>query len=197
MRKATDTVLRHLAMLASIPVRPKSKSTREIREELLEKDSEFDVSVRSIQRSLEVLSARFPIASETRGRSNYWYWIDKDALTQIPAMSQSTAFVLRLASEYLQTLMPRSALRLLEPYFRHADDVLANTVLGRWMDRAQIVGRGPVLRPPDIRDDVQETIYAGLLHSRQVEVDYRSKAGAGALRIVLNPLGIVVGDGLV
>ena len=89
MRKATDTVLRHLAMLASIPVRPKSKSTREIREELLEKDSEFDVSVRSIQRSLEMLSAHFPIASETRGRSNYWYWIDKDALTQIPAMSQS------------------------------------------------------------------------------------------------------------
>ena len=197
MRKATDTVLRHLAMLASIPIRPKSKSTREIREELLEKDPEFEVSVRSIQRSLELLSARFPIASETRGRSNYWYWIDKDALTQIPAMSQSTALVLRLASEYLQTLMPPSALRLLEPYFRHADDVLANTVLGRWMDRAQIIGRGPVLRPPDIRDDVQETIYAGLLHSRQVEVAYRSKIGADALRIVLNPLGIVARDGLV
>ena len=106
MRKATDTVLRHLAMLAAIPVDPGRKSTREIREALLEEDSEYDVSVRSIQRSLEMLSGRFPIASEARGRANYWYWIDRHALTQIPAMSQSTAFVLRLASEYLKPLMP-------------------------------------------------------------------------------------------
>ena len=197
MRKATDTVLRHLAMLASIPVLPNAKSTRRIHEDLLEQDSEYDVSVRSVQRSLEMLSARFPIASETRGRANYWFWIDKHALTQIPAMSQSTAFVLRLASEYLKPLMPPSALRRLEPYFRHADGVLAGTALGRWVDRAQIVGRGPVLKPPDIRDEVQEIIYTALLQNRQVEVNYRSKAGARALRIVLNPLGIVVRDGLV
>lgn len=197
MRKATDTVLRHLAMLAAIPVDPGRKSTRQIREELLEEDSEYDVSVRSIQRSLEMLSGRFPIASETRGRANYWYWIDRHALTQIPAMGQSTAFVLRLASEYLQPLMPPAALRRLEPYFRHADQVIGDTALGKWVERARIVGRGPVLKPPDIRDDVQQTVYSALMHNRQVEVDYRSKAGRRSERMVLNPLGIVLRDGIV
>ena len=197
MRKATDTVLRHLAMLASIPVRPNAKSTREIREELLEQDSEYDVSVRSIQRSLEMLSTRFPIASEVRGRANYWYWIDKHALTQIPAMGQPTAFVLRLASEYLKPLMPASALRRLAPYFRHADEVISGTGLGRWVERARILGRGPLLQPPDVKDEVLETVSAALMNNRQVEVAYRSRAGTRAQRIVLNPLGVVSRDGVV
>ena len=197
MRKATDTVLRHLAMLASIPVRPNAKSTRDIREELLEQDSEYDVSVRSIQRSLEMLSTRFPIASEMRGRANYWYWIDKHALTQIPAMGQPTAFVLRLASEYLKPLMPASALRRLAPYFRHADEVISGTGLGRWVERARILGRGPLLQPPDVKDEVLETISAALMNNRQVEVAYRSRAGTRAQRIVLNPLGVVSRDGVV
>ncbi len=197
MRKATDTVLRHLAMLASVPVSPNAKSTREIREELLEQDSEYDVSVRSIQRSLEMLSARFPIASEMRGRANYWYWIDKHALTQIPAMGEPTAFVLRLASDYLKPLMPASALRRLEPYFRHADEVISGTSLGRWIKRARIVGRGPLLQPPDVKDEVLETVSAALMNNRQMEVAYRSRTGTRAQRIVLNPLGMVSRDGVV
>ena len=197
MRKATDTVLRHLAMLASIPSQPSAKSTRQIRDELLDRDPDYEVSVRSIQRSLEMLSGRFPIAPQMRGRANYWYWIDAHALTQIPAMGQSTAFALRLASAYLKPLMPTAVLRLLEPYFRHADEVLADSALGRWVDRARIVSRGPVLKPPNIRDEVQETVYAALLQNRQVEVDYRGKADARASRMVLTPLGIVVREGLI
>ena len=197
MRKATDTVLRHLAMLAFIPVHPNAKSTREIHEYLLDQDSEYDVSVRSIQRSLEMLSMRFPITSEMRSRTNYWYWTDKHALTQIPAMGESTAFVLRLASEYLKPLMPTSSLRRLEPYFRHADEVISNTALGRWMERARIVGRGPLLQPADVHDEVLEAVYTALMNNRQVEVAYRSRAGARARRIVLNPLGIVLRDGII
>lgn len=197
MRRATDTVFRYLAMLTAIPVHPRSRSTREIHDLLRSQDPDYEVTVRSIQRSLEALASRFPISCETRGRAKHWFWIDAHALTQIPAMSESTAFVLRLASEYLKPLMPASALRRLEPYFRHAEDVLAGTALGRWVDRARIVGRGPVLKPPAILDEVQEAVYGALMTGRQVEVDYRNKAGARAQRIVLNPLGIVLRDGVV
>ena len=69
MRKATDTTLRHLAMLACIPVYPRTKTTRQIAEALLERSAEYDVTVRSVQRSLETLSAVFPITSEMRGRA--------------------------------------------------------------------------------------------------------------------------------
>ena len=72
VRTTIDTTLRHLAMLAATPVSPRSKSTRQIREELRHKDPDFDVSVRSIQRSLERLSRLFPTASEKRGTANYW-----------------------------------------------------------------------------------------------------------------------------
>ena len=197
MRTATDTTLRHLAMLTAIPTLPHSKSTRKILEELRGKDPDFDVNVRTIQRSLEQLSRVFPIASETRGRSNHWYWTDRDALTQIPAMSESTAFVLRLAADYLRPIMPPETLRVLDPYFRQAGKILSGTELGRWTDRAAIIAQGLELTPPDVSPDVPETVYAALMEHRKVEVDYRGKHEAESLRIVLNPLGIVVRTGVV
>lgn len=197
MRTATDTTLRHLAMLKAIPVRPRSKSTRQILEELRDKHLDFDVSIRSIQRSLERLSQLFPITSETRGRTNYWYWIEPDALTQIPAMSESTAFVLRLAADYLRPIMPPATLRVLDPYFRHAEKILGDTALGRWTDRAAIIAPGPALTPPAVSADVQEAVYEALMTHRKVEVRYRGKHEEESKRIVLNPLGIVVRTGVV
>ena len=184
-------------MLTAIPVRPHTKSTRQIREELRGKDPDFDVSRRTIQRSLEQLSRVFPIASEQRGRANHWYWVERNALTQIPAMSESTAFVLRLTADYLRPLMPPETLRVLDPYFRHAEKILDGTGLGRWTDRAALIAQGPSLTPPDISADVQEAVYEGLMTNRKVEVEYRSKHKAEPKRIVLNPLGIVVRTGIV
>ena len=88
-----------LSMSRAFLIRPHSKSTRQIHEALRDKNPDFDVSVRSIQRSLERLSELFPITSEPRGAANYWYWIEPNALTQIPAMSATTAFALCLAAE--------------------------------------------------------------------------------------------------
>ena len=197
MRRATDTTLRHLATLTCIPVHPRTKTTREIAGELFARNSEYDVSVRSVQRSLETLSGVFPITADRRGRANHWCWTDAHALTQIPAMSEQAAFVLRLASDYLKPLMPGPALRRLTPYFDHAEKILDDTKLGRWSDRARIIERGPTLTPPSIPSDVQDVVYTALMDSRQVAVDYRSKAHSRARRIVLNPLGIVVRAGIV
>ena len=155
------------------------------------------MTVRSVQRSLETLSAVFTITSEMRGRANHWCWTDPHALTQIPAMSEHAAFVLRLASEYLKPLMPGAALRSLAPYFKQADRVLGGTKLGRWVDRARIIERGPPLVAPRVADDVQETVYAGLMENRRVDVSYRSRSRTRTARLVLNPLGIVVRAGVV
>ena len=103
MRKATDTVLRHLAMLASIPVRPNAKSTREIREDLLEQDSEYDVSVRSIQRSLEMLSTRFPIASEMRGRGELLVLDEQACVNPAPFHERSDRICLEAGGGLSQT----------------------------------------------------------------------------------------------
>lgn len=197
MRKATDTTLRSLAMLQAIPAHPRSKSTRQIMDDLRDLNPDFDVTVRSVQRSLEQLSATFPIASDMRGRTNHWFWVDKNALTQIPAMSAPTAFVLRLAAEYLKPIMPPSVLRQLDAYFRQAERVLGDTALGRWADKAAIIRHGPPLKPPMVRDDVQEAVYSALLDNRRIEVGYRNKARSRSKRMVLSPLGLVVRDGVV
>ena len=142
MRTATDTTLRYLAMLSAIPVGLPGKSTSQIYHELRDKNPDFDVTKRTIQRSLEQLSHRFPIISATQGRANYWYWIELHALTQIPAMGVTTAFVLSIAAEYLRPIMPPSTIPKLEPYFQHAQGILDGAELGRWTDRAAIIAQG-------------------------------------------------------
>ena len=197
MRTATDTTLRHLAMLTAIPVGLPGKSTSQILEELLDKSPDFNVDRRTIQRSLVQLSQRFPITAETRGRTNYWYWIEPHALTQIPAMSATTAFVVSLAADHLRPIMPPSTLPKLDPYFRHAQSILNGTDLGRWADRAAIIAQGPKLTAPDISADVQEAVYEALMTNRRFEVQYRGKHEKESKAIVLNPLGIVVRNGTV
>ncbi len=197
MRTATETTLRHVAMLTAIPAPPHRKSTRQIMEALRDKDPNFAVSVRSVQRSLESLSRIFPIASDTRGRTNYWSWLDPDALTQIPAMTAPTAFVLRLAAEYLKSIMPPATLRVLDPYFKHADRILRGTELGSWKDRAAIITPGPALIPPPIPADVQETVYEALRTDRKIEVLYRGKYDEKPRPMLLSPQAIVVRTGIV
>ena len=78
---------------------------------------------------------------------------------------------------------------------KHADRVLGETELGRWQDKAMIIRPGPQLRPPTIRDDVQEAVYTALLDNRRLEVAYRGRARTRPTTIELNPLGIVVRAG--
>lgn len=196
MRNATETTLRSLAMLQAIPVHPRSKSTRQIMEELRDLDPDFQVTARSVQRNLEKLSSKFPIASDAHGRSNHWYWMNANALTQIPAMSAPTALVLRLAAEHLKSVMPPSALRQLDAYFNHAEQVLGDTALGRWKEKATIIGRGPLLKPPTVRSHVQGAVYEALLAGQCLEVTYRNKVRKRSGKLTLNPLGLVVRDGL-
>ena len=197
MPKATDTTLRYLAMLRLIPAYPESRSTRRIRDRLRALNSEYEVSPRTVQRDLERLSSRFPLACEQRGNSNHWFWSDPDALVQIPTMSEPTAFALRLAKDHLESIIPPSVLRLLQPYFNQADTILDGTDLGRWQDKSAVIPRGPVLEPPAVRAEVQKTVYAALMKNRRIEATYRSREETRARPIELHPLGVVVRAGII
>ena len=197
MRKATDTIFRLLAMLQLIPVHPQTRSAAEIRQALIDQSSEFDVDIRSVQRDLEKLCGRFPLACVTKGRTHHWYWLDKSALIQIPVMDKSTALAFKLAAEYLTPLMPPSTRHLLQPYFARATEILQTTPLGKWPAKTRIIHRGPKLIPPTIQPQVQEVVYAALLEGRRFEVDYKSKGQADDRCRELNPLGIVVKNGII
>ena len=197
MRKAGDTIMRSLTMLQVIPVQPHSKTTREIGEELLAVDPDYEVDIRSIQRSLEKLSTIFPIGSERDGRANRWFWTEKDAITQIPAMSRETAFALKLAGEYLKPIMPPATLRLMAGHLRAADEMLkGESKLGAWARKARIVERGLAMTPPSVRQDVIEEVYRALMDDQRIEVTY-SAPGGRPRRRALNPLGVVFRGGIV
>ena len=197
MRNSTDTTLRHLALLQLIPTWPGMAGVSELQQKLSGTNRNYVIGARSLQRDLNKLSGVFPLGSEFRGRTQYWFWPDKSDLMQIPAMNANTAFAFRLASETMQSLLPPSVLRLLAPYFKHASDILQKTRLRRWTEKTRIIHRGPELIAPVVKREVQEVIYEALLDDKQLEVNYKSKGEPQARRRLLNPLGLVVRGGII
>jgi len=196
MRKVTETLFRHLALLQLLPVYPKRISVAQLRDKLRVQNADFDVSTRTLQRDLEKLSYTFLLSNDTEGRANYWFWTDKSALIQIPTMGGDTALAFKLAAEHLRAILPPSTLRLLQPYLKHADEVLDKTKLGEWSRKTRIIARGPVLLAPRVAPEVQEAVYAALLEDKQLEVDYRSKMHSAPSKRVLSPLGLVIRGGI-
>ena len=196
MRKSVETTMRFIATLQAIPVHPRSKSASQIRDELRNINPDYAVDVRSIQRSLQQISRAYPIDYFTRNREYYWFWIDKNALTQIPAMNEETAFALRLADEYLRPIIPPETLNLLNKYFKQADEVLSNTELKDFSNRVAIVQTGLTLSPPIVSDNVQDAVFQALLRKKKIKLLYRGKYKKQSQELVLNPLGVVVRAGM-
>jgi len=193
-KTSADTTLRYLAMLQIVPAAPGRISVAALGDAL--RAREYDVTPRTLQRDLERLSAVFPMSCDREGRANHWYFTDKTALLQIPAMGDATALALKLAEDYLSPIMPLASLRLLQPYFRHAQEVLDKTRLGKWRSKVKIIRRGPQLIPPAIRPGVQEAVYQALLEGKQLQVSYKGRGKKDAAERVLNPLGVVAREGV-
>lgn len=196
MPKAVDTTLRHLATLIAIPVGNQGRSTREIYNKICQQNPEFAVDYRSLQRSLQDLSRQFPITADRRGTRDYWYWINPNEWLQVPGMSESAAFMLRLAEEHLGPVLPPESLRVLKPYFQKAEGILRGTDLGLWSERVALIGRGPVLEPPPVLDDVREAACGALIQRKRLNVVYRSRRENSSREMELHPLGMVVRGGL-
>ena len=197
MREATDTTLRYLKLLTCLPRHPDRISPKALRDKLERVNPEYSVSLRTIQRDLERLSSVFPVSCVERGRGKHWFWADKDALTQIPDMGEPTALVLRMAEEYLSSVLPPLTLELLRPYFKRARAVLDQTELGVWASKVRIIHRGPDLIPPAIGTKVQDAVYAALLGGKQIKVMYRRRGATTSSERLLHPAGLVTRSGII
>ena len=193
---ATPT-LRYLKLLACLPRHPDRIGTKALQAKLERDNPEYSVSLRTMQRDLERLSSIFPIRCIERGRAKYWFWTEKDALTQIPDMGAPTALALRMAEEYLQAVLPPPTLELLRPYFRHARAVLADTELGAWAGKVRIIHRGPDLIPPTVPGEVHDAVYQALLGGNRIRVMYRRRGSTTPSERLLHPAGLVTRAGIV
>lgn len=184
-------------MLGFIPREPREASTVDIAQRLL--DSGFSCDKRTVERDLDNLSSVFPYTSEKRGRTNYWFWPRDSAVLDLPAMEPSTALVFDLVREYSESLLPKSTLKLLKPYFDKASIVLdtaASQKLGKWRRRVKLISRGPQLLNPKLDSAVQEAVYTALLEEKRLSIVYKSRWDDQPSEREFSPLAMVVREGV-
>ncbi len=190
------TTLRHLAMLRRIPRAPSFISTPDLRSALDTLD--YTVDIRTVQRDLEALSSIFPLYCDTSSKPYRWQWLAGAEVLDIPGIDAHSALVFKLAAMFLEPLLPVSAMETLMPYFRCADRVLTETgaKCGSWSDKVRVLPRGQRLLMPDVAGTVLEGIHQGLFHGRAVRILYKSRGKAAFKEYVVNPLGLVLRNGL-
>ena len=192
MKNKTDTLLRQWMILKNIPVFPRKISAAELMERVRSRG--FDISKRTIERNLQLLSQAFPIQSDERSRPYGWSWSqDADTFT-LPAMSPVQALTLSLARDHLNSLLPSSLMQTLAPYFQCADNVLTSGEsvknMAGWREKVAIVPSSQALIPPYYDEEVVEIVHSALLAEKQLEIDYISRSSPSGVRTV-HPLGLV------
>lgn len=169
-----DALLRHWAMLRLIPRHPRRIDTGRIRDELARQG--YDITLRSIQRDLNKLSAVLPLCSD-QSKPQGWWWQADAELLEIPGLDPQAALVFKMAEQHLKQVLPASTLDSLRPWFRAANGVLDALPdgVGGWMDKVRILPSGPPLIPPSINADVQSAIYQGLFENRRMALSYKPR----------------------
>lgn len=191
-----DTILRFLSMLRMLPRSPRKIDTATLERRL--RDEGYTVTRRTIQRDLHQLARTFPLLCDEH-RPHGWSWASDAVLIDIPGMDPSTALTFTLVERFLAPLLPRQTLGRIQPYLTQAQrvlDTLPTNALGRWPAKVRVIHRGPPLRLPEIDETVLDAVTRGLLDGRRLDVAYGSREQDNILQCELNPLGLVVKDGI-
>ena len=194
----SDTLLRQWTMLRHIPRHPRKITVSTLHERLREQG--YPTTERTIQRDLQELSGQlFGLAVDDRSRPHGWYW-DRDAAQfVIPGMEPQTALAFKLAEHFAGPLMAPATLQALSPYFRRAEQVLADTSgpVRVWPDKVQAITRGQALIAPTVDPEMFEAVYDALFNDRQFQARYHRRHDGAVKDYVVNPLGVVFRDGVV
>ena len=188
----TDTTLRQLKLLELLPRQPRKASPQQLRESL--SDIGFDVSIRTIQRDLKILSAILPLISDERDKPYGWSW-HKDAPGFNPAMDPIEALTFSLAEEYLEPIMPGKSFKRMKVFFERANNVLKEmdkSSIKKWRDNVRVIPQWQTLMSPSINEKAEAAIYEALLKGHQLEVKYLKRGEVKAGKRTINPLGIVL-----
>ncbi len=192
-QKSKYTILRQWKMLQLLPDKwPKDAKT--LRDELEEQG--FNISVRSIDRDLETLMEIFPITVK-RSKPKSWRW-DRNAMSfDVLGMDKSGALTMKMVSEFMTRLLPKSCLESMDPSLQRAESILkeqTDTGYGAWPDKVRVVLRSQPLIPPDIDRDTLDVIYKALFKDRRFKGMYSKKGTDTPVEYIVNPLGLVATD---
>jgi len=194
----SDTLMRQWQMLRLIPRQPSKISTTALMQHLA--DEGFTTTSRTLQRDLVRMSSIYPLLCDDRDKPFGWSWSKDANVHEVPGIDSDTALAFYLAEKHLEPLLPRTTIKRLGPHFKRAAEVLdqADADKGNpaWRNKVRVLHRGPGLKNPPIASDVQSAIYDALLRNRRLDVDYLPRGKNEARQYEINPLGLVLKDGL-
>jgi predicted DNA-binding transcriptional regulator YafY len=90
-KKMSETLVRQWTMLKMLPRSPRRIDTASIQNRL--RDDGFVVSLRTIQRDLQLLSVVFPLECDERDKPFGWHWMRDAESYGLPGMSPQKAVV--------------------------------------------------------------------------------------------------------
>jgi predicted DNA-binding transcriptional regulator YafY len=188
-----DTLRRQWLTLHKIPRYPHKITARDLYEKLL--DEGFDVGKRTIERDLQSLSALFPLVLDDRDKPYGWSWKKDAPLFSLPGLSNAEALTLAMVEQHLNSLLPRSTLQQLQPYFAAAkhtlDSTSTTTRQHSWLNKVRTVPPSQPLLPPVIKPAVQDIVYAALLADKQLDIKYNKRGQDKASSYRIHPLAVV------
>lgn len=190
-----NTTTRHWHILRLIPRHPNRTDVGRIHRQLEEIEPALQVTRRTLERDLNLLSDSFPLERDGCRPQGWWWRKDAEGL-DVPGMDLTAALTFRMAEEYLSRLLPHSCLQSLAPHMKRARTLLeelSTEGLAAWPQKVRVVSRNQPLLPPTVGADVVEVVYKALLSNRRFTGTYRPQGGEGKL-YEINPLGLVISD---
>jgi len=188
-----ETLTRQWLLLRLIPRGPRKIDTASLEAQLTERG--LVVHRRSLQRDLEALSEQMSgLCCDRRSKPYGWYWHADAPTLELPPMDVASAVTLEMMREQLVQVLPRSSVKVLEPLFTRAREVLAqnpSTKLSRWPRKVRVVPRGQPVLTPDVRPAVLEVVYQALLEERCFLARYRPRGALQPRDYTVTPLGLV------
>lgn len=188
-----DTLPRQWQMMRMIPRYPQKITAKALHEKL--QAEQFDVTKRTVERDLLVLSEMFPLVSDERDKPYGWSWSKDAPVFDLPGLSHNEALTLAMVEQHLNSLLPSSTLNQLQPYFKaakqHLSNIPQNERTRSWLNKVRTVPPSQPLLPPTIKPAVQHTVYEALLTDKQLEIKYLKRGEDKAAEYRIHPLAAV------
>lgn len=188
---ALDNALLILEILRRIPRRNFTTSTH-LREQVAA--AGYEVSLRTVQRHLDAICARFAIECDTRGKPFGYRWMEGAEGLKLPLLTASESLLLQLAKSEVSQLLPARALTSMAPLFATARRELEASpepqIERRWLKKVQRIPDSQPLLAPKITPGVFEAVSDALYRESKLRIYYRNAQGQRKNATVC-PLGLV------
>lgn len=189
---ALTTLKLSLELLKRIP-KGRTITTPELRQQLIDANSEFERAPRTIQRLLQTLSRFYDIECDDSSKPYRYCWKENAKGLSLPGLSTQESLLLTLAEQQLSSLLPAKLMKSMQGFFTQARGQLDGNSSGKrereWLDKVRVVSASQPLLPPKVDGDVFQQVSDALYGNQWLDVDYKNAEGERKVSRVM-PLGL-------